>query len=63
LSVSITDSTRWRSRHRERAGIHLSTVRKGMAEGFASFLKGSTSIDKLERICFLGETEAPADSR
>ncbi len=34
-----------------------------MAEGFASFLKGSTSIDKLERICFLGETEAPADSR
>jgi uncharacterized protein (TIGR02246 family) len=30
-------------------------VRQGMAEGFASFLKGSTAIDKLGTIRFLGE--------
>lgn len=52
-------------------------VRQGMAEGFASFLKGSTTVNKLVDIRFLGEnaalvvseaniqfsgeTEAPAD--
>lgn len=33
-------------------------VRENMAAGFASFLKGSTSIDKLDSIRFLGETAA-----
>jgi uncharacterized protein (TIGR02246 family) len=33
-------------------------VRQGMAEGFASFLKGSTAIDQLGTIRFLGEKEA-----
>ena len=33
-------------------------VRESMAAGFASFLKGSTSIDKLDSIRFLGETAA-----
>jgi uncharacterized protein (TIGR02246 family) len=33
-------------------------VRQGMAEGFASFLKGSTTINKLEGIRFLGENAA-----
>lgn len=37
-------------------------VRRGMAEGFASFLKGSTSIDKLESVRFLGENAAVAVS-
>lgn len=34
-----------------------------MTDGFASFIKGSTSVDKLESIRFPGETEAPAGSR
>ena len=33
-------------------------VRENMAVGFASFLKGSTSVDKLDSIRFLGETAA-----
>ncbi|GAA1261404.1 SgcJ/EcaC family oxidoreductase [Kitasatospora nipponensis] len=33
-------------------------VREKMAAGFASFLKGSTSIDKLDSIRFLGESAA-----
>ena len=37
-------------------------VRQGMAEGFASFLKGSTAIDKLGTIRFLGENAAVAVS-
>ena len=37
-------------------------VRQNMAEGFASFLKGSTAIDKLESIRFLGENAAVAVS-
>jgi len=37
-------------------------VRQGMAEGFASFLKGSTTINKLEGIRFLGENAAVAVS-
>jgi uncharacterized protein (TIGR02246 family) len=37
-------------------------VRQNMAEAFASFLKGSTAIDKLESIRFLGENTAVAVS-
>ena len=37
-------------------------VRQGMAEGFASFLKGSTAIDKLGTIRFLDENAAVAVS-
>jgi uncharacterized protein (TIGR02246 family) len=37
-------------------------VRQSMADGFASFLKGSTAIDKLESIRFLGENAAVAVS-
>ncbi len=37
-------------------------VRQGMAEGFASFLKGSTAIDQLGTIRFLGENAAVAVS-
>ncbi|HTU75043.1 MAG TPA: SgcJ/EcaC family oxidoreductase [Trebonia sp.] len=37
-------------------------VRQGMADGFASFLKGSAVIDKLESIRFLGENTAVAVS-
>jgi uncharacterized protein (TIGR02246 family) len=37
-------------------------VRQNMADGFASFLKGSTAIDKLESIRFLGEDAAVAVS-
>jgi uncharacterized protein (TIGR02246 family) len=37
-------------------------VRQKMADGFASFLKGSTAIDKLESIRFLGENAAVAVS-
>jgi uncharacterized protein (TIGR02246 family) len=37
-------------------------VRQNMAEGFASYLKGSTNIDKLESIRFLGENAAVAVS-
>lgn len=37
-------------------------VRQGMAVGFASYLKGSTNIDKLESIRFLGENAAVAVS-
>jgi uncharacterized protein (TIGR02246 family) len=37
-------------------------VRRGMAEGFASSLKGSTAIDKVESIRFLGENAAVAVS-
>jgi uncharacterized protein (TIGR02246 family) len=37
-------------------------IRRNMAEGFASFLKGSTAIDKLESIRFLGENAAVAVS-
>ena len=37
-------------------------VRQGMAEGFASFLKGSTAVDKLGTIRFLGEDAAVAVS-
>jgi uncharacterized protein (TIGR02246 family) len=37
-------------------------VRQGMAEGFASFLKGSTTVNKLEGIRFLGEDAAVAVS-
>lgn len=33
-------------------------VRENMAVGFASYLKGSTSIDKLDSIRFLGESAA-----
>ena len=33
-------------------------VRQSMAAGFASFLKDTTSIDKLDSIRFLGETAA-----
>ncbi|MHA6760974.1 SgcJ/EcaC family oxidoreductase [Streptacidiphilus sp. PAMC 29251] len=33
-------------------------VRENMAVGFASFLKGSTSVDKLDSIRFLGESAA-----
>jgi uncharacterized protein (TIGR02246 family) len=33
-------------------------VRQGMAEGFASFLKGSTTVNKLAGIRFLGENAA-----
>ena len=33
-------------------------VRASMATGFASYLKGSTSIDRLDSIRFLGETAA-----
>ena len=54
-------------------------VRQGMAEGFASFLKGSTTVNTIESIRFLcesaaivvgesgilfaGETEVPADRK
>jgi uncharacterized protein (TIGR02246 family) len=37
-------------------------VRQNMADGFASFLKDSTAIDKLESIRFLGENAAVAVS-
>ena len=37
-------------------------VRRNMAEGFASFLKDSTAIDKVESIRFLGENAAVAVS-
>jgi uncharacterized protein (TIGR02246 family) len=37
-------------------------VRHNMADGFASFLKGSTNIDKLESIRFLGQDAAVAVS-
>lgn len=37
-------------------------VRQNMADRFASFLKGSTAIDKLESIRFLGENAAVAVS-
>jgi uncharacterized protein (TIGR02246 family) len=37
-------------------------VRQNMADGFASFLKGSAAIDKLESIRFLGEDAAVAVS-
>jgi uncharacterized protein (TIGR02246 family) len=37
-------------------------VRANMAAGFASFLKGSTTVDKLESIRFLGESAAVAVS-
>jgi uncharacterized protein (TIGR02246 family) len=37
-------------------------VRRNMADGFASFLKDSTAIDKLESIRFLGENAAVAVS-
>ncbi len=33
-------------------------VRENMAAGFASYLKGSTTVDKLDSIRFLGETAA-----
>ena len=37
-------------------------IRQNMADGFASFLKDSTAIDKLESIRFLGESAAVAVS-
>jgi uncharacterized protein (TIGR02246 family) len=37
-------------------------VRQGMADSFASFLKGSTVIDRLDSIRFLGENAAVAVS-
>ena len=37
-------------------------VRRSMADGFASFLKGSTAIDTVESIRFLGENAAVAVS-
>lgn len=37
-------------------------VRQNMADGFASFLKGGTNIDKLQGIRFLGENAAVAVS-
>jgi uncharacterized protein (TIGR02246 family) len=37
-------------------------VRQGMAAGFASFLKGSTTVNKMEGIRFLGENAAIAVS-
>jgi uncharacterized protein (TIGR02246 family) len=37
-------------------------VRQGMAEGFASYLKGTTVIDKLQGVRFLGENTAVAVS-
>jgi uncharacterized protein (TIGR02246 family) len=37
-------------------------IRRNMADGFASFLKNSTAIDKLESIRFLGENAAVAVS-
>jgi uncharacterized protein (TIGR02246 family) len=37
-------------------------VRQGMAAGFASYLKGSTNIDELQSIRFLGENAAVAVS-
>ena len=37
-------------------------IRQNMAAGFASFFKGTTSIDKLDSIRFLGETAAVAVS-
>ena len=38
-------------------------VRQNMAAGFASYLKGSTNIDQLESIRFLGDDAAIAVSR
>jgi uncharacterized protein (TIGR02246 family) len=38
-------------------------VRQNMAVGFASYLKGSTNIDQLESIRFLGEDAAIAVSK
>jgi uncharacterized protein (TIGR02246 family) len=37
-------------------------IRRNMADGFASFLKDSTAVDKLESIRFLGENAAVAVS-
>jgi uncharacterized protein (TIGR02246 family) len=37
-------------------------IRRNMAEGFASYLKGSTTIDELQSIRFLGEDGAVAVS-
>jgi uncharacterized protein (TIGR02246 family) len=37
-------------------------VRQGMAAGFASFLKDTTTVNKLDSIRFLGETAAIAVS-
>jgi uncharacterized protein (TIGR02246 family) len=37
-------------------------VRQNMAAGFASFLKGSTNVDKLQSVRFLGEDAAVAVS-
>ena len=37
-------------------------VRQSMAESFASFLKGSSAVDKMESIRFLGEDAAVAVS-
>ncbi|MFI9596951.1 SgcJ/EcaC family oxidoreductase [Nonomuraea sp. NPDC052265] len=37
-------------------------VHRNMAEGFASYLKGSTTVDKLRSIRFLGESAAIAVS-
>jgi uncharacterized protein (TIGR02246 family) len=37
-------------------------VRQGMAQGFASFLKGSTTVNSMEGIRFLGENAAIAVS-
>jgi uncharacterized protein (TIGR02246 family) len=37
-------------------------VRRNMAEGFASYLKGSTTINRLQSIRFLGEDAAVAVS-
>jgi len=38
-------------------------VRQGMTVGFASFLKGSTNVDELQSIRFLGENAAVAVSK
>jgi uncharacterized protein (TIGR02246 family) len=38
-------------------------VRQGMTVGFASFLKGSTNVDELQSIRFLGENAAVAVSQ
>ncbi|MEU5861750.1 SgcJ/EcaC family oxidoreductase [Nonomuraea sp. NPDC047529] len=37
-------------------------VRRNMAEGFASYLKGSTTVDRLESLRFLGDCAAIAVS-
>lgn len=38
-------------------------VRQGMSVGFASFLKGSTNVDELQSIRFLGDNAAVAVSK